>query len=367
MARQLKPNGRLAAYILLLVIGGLVAMVSVNELARVSKTEPVSWANPWAFILLSGCALLVWVSFHLRRRRAATFTFSRVHDLRPARRGWVSRLIALPAVLRIISLALIVCALARPQTFREEQLTVKGIDIMLVLDLSRSMEERDLRRNRLDAGQRTIRNFLTQRKNDRIGLVVFAREAMLQCPLTLDYKTLDAIVSDLAIGDVPEMGTAIGDALGLALGSLRRSDSASKVVILVSDGDSNVASVMNPDEAKDIAVDMGVRVFTILVGSESTAGRGGLRGGLLRRRAHAVNPALLKGIANDTGGLFFRAGDSQALETSFEAIRKNLEKSSVKIVGRTPNRDLFFYFLWAALLFLALEIVLRMTRWRSFP
>ncbi len=362
MSRRLRPPGRLAAYLLLALIGGIAAMVSFSEMTRISKTEPIAWASPWALVLLSGCLLVAWVSFHLRPSRAPSFTFSRVRDLRPARRGWVARLVALPAVLRVVTLGLIALALARPQTFREEKLTVKGIDIMLVLDLSRSMEERDLRRNRLDAGQRTIRNFLTKRENDRIGLVVFAREAMLQCPLTLDYKTLDAIVSDLAIGDVPEMGTAIGDALGLSLGSLRRSDSASKVVILVSDGDSNVASVMTPDEAKDVAVEMGVRVFTILVGSETTSSRG-----FFRRRSHSVNPELLRSIANDTGGLFFRAGDTEELETSFEAIRKTLEKSEVKIVGRTPNRDLFFYFLWAALLLLTIEILMRLTRWRSFP
>jgi len=359
MARA--PRGWLAAYVLLALIGGLAFAVAWSELSQLGRSEPILWANPWAFLLFGGCALVAWIAFHLRVRRAPSFTFSRVRDLVPARRGLVARLTGLPSVLRIVALGLIVCALARPQTYRAEELKVEGIDIMLVLDLSRSMEEKDLRRNRLDAGQRTIRNFLTKREDDRIGLVVFAAEAMLQCPLTLDYKTLDAIVRDLAIGDVPEMGTAIGDALGLALGSLRRSEAASKVVILVSDGDSNVARVLNPSEAKDIAVEMGVRVFTILVGSEER------RRTFLGRRQHAVNPTLLRDIANDTGGLFFRAGDDEALETSFEAIRATLEKSEVRIVGRQPDKDLYFGFLLAALLFLGLEFALRMTRWRTFP
>lgn len=358
----MKYGPRFWAYALLVVLGGVTALVAWSELDRVATVEPVVWRNPWAFVLCGGCLLVVWVHFHLRQVRTPTLRFSRVGDLRPARRGWVSRLAALPSVLRIVALGLIATALARPQTFRQEVLEAEGIDIMLVLDLSRSMEERDLRRNRLDAGQRTIRQFLEHRENDRIGLVVFAAEAMLQCPLTLDYKTLDDIVSDLAIGDVPEMGTAIGDALGLALGSLRRSEAASKVIILVSDGDSNVARVLDPVEAKQIAIDMGVRVFTVLVGSEH--GRGG---GLFSRRQHAVNPALLREIAHDTGGLFFRAGDDAALDNSFEAIRASLEKSEIKIVGTTPDRDLFDWLVYAALGFLALELLLRLTRWRRFP
>jgi Ca-activated chloride channel family protein len=354
---------RLWSYLALGVAGGVTAAVVWSELTRVAMSEPVVWRNPLAFGLLAGCALVVWVHFHLRHLRTPTLRFSRVSDLRPARRGWVSRLAGLPSVFRIVALGLIVAALARPQTFREEIIEVEGIDIMLVLDLSRSMEERDLRRNRLDAGQRTIRQFLERRQNDRIGLVVFATEAMLQCPLTADYKTLDAIVSDLAIGDVPEMGTAIGDALGLALGSLRRSEAASKVVILVSDGDSNVAKVLDPVEAKDIAVEMGVRVFTVLVGAEpDDAG-----GAFFRRRRHAVNPALLRDIAQDTGGLFFRAGDHTELDNSFEAIRSMLEKSNLQIVGTTPDKDLFSWLLFAALSFLGFELLLRLTRWRRFP
>lgn len=353
---------RLWAYLLLLAVGGVVAMVTWSELGRIAAKEPVVWKSPRAFALLAGCVLIVWVHFHLRPLRAATMRFSRVGDLRPARPGWVSRLSALPSVFRVVALGLIVAALARPQTFRKEVLEVEGIDIMLVLDLSRSMEERDLRRNRLDAGQRTIRRFLEGRESDRIGLVVFATEAMLQCPLTVDYKTLDAIVSDVAIGDVPEMGTAIGDALGLALGSLRRSEAASKVVILVSDGDSNVARVLDPIEAKEIATQMGVRVFTVLVGSESDRG-----GGLLRRRQHAVNPDLLRAIAEDTGGVFFRAGDDEELENSFRTIREMLEKSEIRMVGTTPDEELFDWLVYAALGFLGFELLLGLTRWRRFP
>jgi len=349
----------LVPYGLLGVIGGLAALWLWQDVEGIRGIEAVALHHPWALSLLAGALLVLVVTFHLRRRRAPTFLFSRVPDLVATRRGWVARLATLPAVLRVCVLAILAVAVARPQTYRNEEIEIEGIDIMVVLDLSRSMEERDLRRNRLDAGQRTIRAFLKRRKNDRIGLVVFAEEAMLQCPLTHDYKSLDQIVADLRIGDVPDMGTAIGDGLGLALASLRRSDAASKVVILVSDGDSNVDSEMDPYVAKRIAEEMNVRVFTILMGQEAGTGR------RLRSR-HGVNPALLREIAEDTGGIYFNAGDDRALEGSFNAVRATLEKTRHRVTGKTYG-ELFPRFVFVALAFLLLELVLVFTRWRRFP
>jgi Ca-activated chloride channel homolog len=352
----------LVPYLLLAVVGGLVGLAAFALLDRALGHETLEWQNRWALLLLSGCALCAWVAFHLRSRRSAAFRYSRVHDLAPARPGLVARLASLPAVLRISALALVAIALARPQTFKEEVRKVEGVDIMIVFDLSRSMEERDMRPDRVGAGKCTIHNFVARREGDRIGLVVFGREAMLVCPLTLDYRTLDHITAGLAIGDVPEMGTAIGDALGLALASLRRSDARSRVVILVSDGDSNVAEHLHPQEAKELAAEMGVRVFTVLIGSD---GGGGPR--LFGRRQHSVNPQLLQEIARDTGGTFFRAGDDEELAASFEEIRETLEKTAHVVVGRSPDRDLFPLLLAPAMILLLLEIGLGLTRWRRFP
>src|SRR5262249_24032804 len=162
-----------------------------------------------------------------------------------------------------------------------------GIDIMVIFDMSKSMQETDLRLNRLDAGQRVIRNFIARREGDRIGLVVFAREALLQCPLTTDYRSLDQVVADLAIGDLPELGTAIGDGLALAVAQLRRSEARSRIAILISDGDSNVAYQMDPDEATRVAAAMGIRVFTVLVEREDSRGPVGAN-------QYAVNPELLR-------------------------------------------------------------------------
>jgi Ca-activated chloride channel family protein len=345
---------------LLLVVGGTTALAVWGDLDKQKAGEELAWKNPWAFLLLIGCVLVAWVQFHLRTRRSATFFFSRVHDLSIPRPGWTARLAPFPAVCRVCAIGLIAVALARPQTYREEVRTVEGIDIMIVLDLSKSMEEVDLRLNRLDAGQRTIRRFISRRENDRIGLVVFAREALLQCPLTLDYRALDQIVADLMIGDVPELGTAIGDAVGLALAQLRRSEARSKVVILVSDGDSNVAYKMDPEEATKLASKMGVRIFSVLVGREdSRFPMGGTQ--------YAVNPELLRDMARQTGGSYFRADDDAALEQSFEQIRETLEKTELKVVGRTPDKELFHRYLIPAIVFLLLELVMVMTRWRRFP
>lgn len=349
-------------YALLIAIGGGIALWLWAQVDDLRGRDAVELQRPWALLLLAAVPLVVWVGFHLRARRAPTFLFSRVPDLAVARPGLVARLAALPVVLRVVALALVAVALAQPRTFREVDREVEGIDIMFVLDLSRSMEERDLSHNRLDAAQRTIRRFLHRRRHvdsDRIGLVVFAEDAMLQCPLTLDYDSLEQIVADLAIGDVPEMGTAIGDGLGLALASLRRSDARSKVVILLSDGDSNVVNEMDPIEAKDIAVASKIRVFTILMGLEQGRARGFSR--------YAVNPKLLRDIAGDTGGRYFNAGDDRELEQSFREVRSTLEKTRRKVTGRVPNADLFPMFLHPALLLLGLEILLAFTRWRRFP
>jgi Ca-activated chloride channel family protein len=345
------------AYFLLIVLGGSAAVLVWKQLT--SAGDELRWRYPLCFALVAATPLLMWVGFHLRRTRSASFSYSRVHVLSATRRGWIAHMASLPAVLRALAIGFIAVALARPQTYKTEILKIEGIDIMMVLDLSRSMVDTDLKPNRLIAGQCTLHNFLARRQSDRIGLVVFAREAMMQCPLTLDYKTLDDVIADLSIGDVPERGTAIGDALGLALASLRRSDAKSKVIILVSDGDSNQASAMEPEEAKDVAVEMGVRVFTVLMGQEE--------GRFPLSRGYGVNPRLMKEIARETGGLYFNAGDDKELAESFEKIREDLEKTEIKVVGKTEDRELFHFPLIPAAIFLLLEVFLTLTRFRRFP
>jgi Ca-activated chloride channel family protein len=362
---------RLVPYAFVLVIGGLLALALTGDFSTLHRHGAIVLDDRGALLLLAACVLLAWVGFHLHGRRVATFSFSRTVDLARSGQGLFSWLAPLPRALRVCAVGFVAVALARPQTMKKTDIEVEGIDIMLVLDMSKSMEERDLRPDRIDAAQRTIRKFLEGRKSDRIGLVVFARQAMTQCPLTVDYGALDRIVADLQIGDIDPMGTAIGDGLGLALANLRRADAntppdakkSSKVVILLTDGDSNVINEMAPDESKELAKKMHVKVFTVLMGRE--------QGGEpmvdpFGRQPYAVNPALLKRIAADTGGRYFNAGDDAALEAGFEEVRATLEKAKHRQTGKVFT-ELYPRFALAALALLLVELALTLTRLRRFP
>jgi Ca-activated chloride channel homolog len=349
----------LAPYAYVVIVAGAVALGIDATITHDRGT--MTFARRDTLLLLGACALLMWVGFHLARRRSATFSFSRVAELGQTRRGIISWLTPLPRALRVVAVGLIVLALARPQTYAREEIELEGIDIMLVLDMSKSMSERDLRRNRIDAAQRTIRSFL-QRRNDRIGLVIFGKQAMMQCPLTLDTSVLDKMVAALQIGDIDPMGTAIGDAVGLAVAALRRSDAKSKVIILLTDGDSNVVNKMTPDEALAAAKDKGIRIFTMLMGREAV----GPTLDELGQRSYGTNPALLKRMAAESNGRYFHAGDTEALEKGFEEVRATLEKSKRKEVRRVPT-ELFPRFVMPALGLLLLELFLNLTRFRRFP
>ncbi len=317
--------------------------------------ETIEWKSPRAIVLVAGAALIGAVVFHLQRRRAAAMGFSQVALVR--RRGLGSWLADLPGALRVVAVGALAIGLARPETYRVVKHEVDSIDIMLVVDMSKSMEETDMQRDRLDAAQRVIRRFLHKTHNDRIGLVVFGQQAMLECPLTQDTKLLEQIVSDLAIGDVPELGTAIGDGLALGLAQLRRSDAKSKVVILLSDGDTNWVTRFDPDQAARAAKEMGVKVYTLLVGSEASDLFGGM----------SVNPATLRNIASTTGGEFFRAADYESFDRGFQTVRKKLDTTKRTITERVPDKQLFVPFAALAALLIGLELVLANTRLRRFP
>ena len=317
--------------------------------------ELIEWKSPRAIVLVAGAALVGALVFHLHRRRAAAMAFSQVALVK--KRGLASWLADLPGALRVVAIGCIAIALARPETYRIVKHDVDSIDIMLVVDMSKSMEETDMQRDRLDAAQRVMRRFLHRTHNDRVGLVVFGQQAMLQCPLTQDTKLLEQIVSDLAIGDVPELGTAIGDGLALALAQLRRSAAKSKVVILLSDGDTNWVTRFDPDQAANAAKEMGVKVYTLLVGSESSDLFGGM----------SVNPATLRNIAATTGGEFFRAADYESFDRGFQTVRKKLDTTKRTIKERVPDKQLFLPFAVIAAALIGLELLLANTRLRRFP
>ncbi|HEY0990648.1 MAG TPA: VWA domain-containing protein, partial [Kofleriaceae bacterium] len=360
----LRAARALTPWLLVLALGaaGMLLVARMFEAAR--GPEPIVWRSPNAGVLLAAAALIGAISVHLHRRRAAAMAFSQTRLVR--RIGALAWLSDLPAVLRTLAAVAIVVALARPETYRTLRHEIDTIDIMLVVDMSKSMEETDLPRDRLDAAQRVIRRFLRRTTHDRIGLVVFGQQAMLQCPLTLDAKLLEQIVADLAIGDVPELGTAIGDGLALALSQLRDDrrdaspDSApakSKVVILLSDGDSNWVTRFEPDEAARVAKDMGVKVYTVLVGREESDLFGGM----------SVNPATLRSIATLTGGEFFRATDYESFDRGFQTVRSKLDTTKRVEIERVPDKQMFVPLAILALVLLGFDLVLSHTRLRRLP
>ena len=318
------------------------------------------------FVLLPLVAIVV---FHEKLPRQSALLFSRVADARAAGRSVWARLIALPGALRVGALALMVIAAIGPYSTSPDKVDVEGIDIVVALDMSNSMEEADMVPDRLNAAKRVIDDFIRRRRTsqvnrgDRIGMVVFGREAYTYCPLTFDYEVLRNLVRDLRIGFVDGRGTAIGNALGVALNRLRQSDAKSRVVILLTDGDNNSGNI-SPQQAARFARTLGVRVYTILMGQNEAADPFGPRFPLARR--YPVNPKLLEEIATTTGGNPYLATDTAALESRFHAILEELERSKLKdaTIARTP---LYPPFLWAALGLLGLEVVLSVTRLRKLP
>jgi Ca-activated chloride channel family protein len=380
IARALTP------WLLVAGVGGVCALLVARMFEAARGPEAIVWRSPHAVALLAAAGFIGVLAFQLHRRRAAAMAFSQTRLVR--RIGALAWLSDLPSVLRVLAVAAIAVALARPETYRTLRREIDTIDIMLVVDMSKSMEETDLPRDRLDAAQRVIRRFLRRSSHDRIGLVVFGQQAMLQCPLTLDTKVLERIVADLAIGDVPELGTAIGDGLGLALSQLRddrrsqgeagtgegsagegsagepspranpdNAPAKSKVVILLSDGDSNWVTRFEPDEAARVAKDMGVKVYTVLVGREESDLFGGM----------SVNPATLRSIASLTGGEFFRATDYESFDRGFQTVRNKLDKTKRVEIERVPDKQMFVPLAVLALLLLGLDLLLSHTRLRRLP
>jgi len=324
---------------------------------------------PWALLLLLAVPLALWVVLLLRARRTATLAYSSTSVLQRLRRGAVARLASLPGVLRVVAIALLALALARPQTRdRGGRVEVEGIDIVVTLDMSHSMEASDLVPNRLEAAKSVVDAFIARRKSDKIGLVVFGREAFTHCPLTLDYSVLRTMLGELHLGLIDGTATAIGNAVGVALARLRSSDAKSRVIILLTDGDSNSGNV-TPLQAARYAQAMRVKVFTILMGpreGDVPAGRDFFGRPIQLRRSYPVNPQLLQQIADMTSGKAYRATDTRALEQNFQSILNELERSTRREVAAL-FKDAYRPFAALALALLLLEALLRLTRFREFP
>jgi Ca-activated chloride channel family protein len=296
-------------------------------------------------------------------------------------RGWRARLRDAPGVLRGAAIVLAILALGRPQNvLKGENAEERGIDIVIVLDLSGSMQAlmdepsqtpggRVQRLTRLETAKQVILDFIQRRKNDRLGVVVFGKSAYILSPPTLDKTLLASLVSKLTLDVIDGNSTAIGDAVGTAVARLRRSDARSKAIILLTDGDSNSGSIA-PEYAAHLAQTQGVRVYTVQIGNGDLVD---VQDGIdlfgqpvYVKRNFPVNPALLKKIASDTGGESFAATDRGGLEKSMHSILDHLEKTRFEAQAATME-DLFPFLLAPAVLLVALEALVRLVLVRRFP
>jgi Ca-activated chloride channel family protein len=306
----------------------------------------VRFADPYLFALLLLIPLLLFLKGR-RHREMGAAPFSDLQLLAGYRPTWRIRYRWLPTAVRALALALLVVAIARPQTGQAEtELPGQGIDVALVLDTSSSMATNFGEGNRLDVAQRVINDFITGRDEDRLGLVIFREMSLVLSPLTLDYTALTQLVDGVEQVNLPD-GTAIGVGLADALNLLRESRARSRVVVLLTDGENNAGNI-EPLEAAQIADTLGIRLYTI---------------GMLESGGGNVDERALLEMAQLTGGRYFPAENEQALSAIYDSIDR-LETSRVGRPQFGSYNELAVYFLAAALLLLAVELGSQATFWR---
>ena len=282
-------------------------------------------------------------------------------------RSWKNTFQNVPFILRLLALSCVIIALARPQTkFDEQQTEGEGVDIILAIDVSGSMTAQDFTPNRMEAAKKVAEDFVNNRPNDRIGIVIFSGESFTQCPLTTDHYVLINQIEQIRNG-LLEDGTAIGSGLATSVDRLRNSKAKSKVVILLTDGVNN-GGLIDPATATEIAKTFKVKVYTIGVGTDGYAPTpvSTPLGIVMQNEKVAIDEKLLKNIADQTGGKYFRATDNKSLQNIYGEI-DHLEKSKVEITTYHRFTEKFYPFIFAAMALLLIEILLKLTLFKKFP
>ena len=334
------------------------------------------WANPWAFLLfLPLLFLLFWMWW--RKQRASSqpaLTFSSMQKVKNIPLSLKVQFLFLPHTLRYLALIFMVFALARPQEAGVQlRRHVDGVDILFVLDVSESMLIEDMRPlNRLQAAKKTLKEFIESRVSDRMGLVVFSGEAYTRIPLTLDYSLLLETVASQQTSKNIKMGTALGVALGSAVTRLRQSKAKSRVVILLTDGENNSGTI-DPETAVEIAKGYGLRVYTIGIGRDGNTRLPVFRQNPFGKKVKSyipfyskVNEKLLKFIADQTGGKYYRAEKTKNLQAVFNEINA-LEKSSFETNSLISYRELFPPYLLTSLILCLLSWMIEKLFLRKGP
>jgi Ca-activated chloride channel family protein len=324
-------------------------------------------AQPYFLLLLLLLPVILWYFHREQRQRSVVFRISSTEGIKGMPKSWKVQWRPILNVLRSIAFVAFVIALARPQkTNVSESIDSEGIDIVLSMDISGSMMAEDFKPNRLDAAKENAMKFIDARPTDRIGLVIFSGESFTQCPITIDHNVLKEQISQIKNGMLQD-GTAIGDGLATAVNRLRDSKGKSKVIILMTDGINNLGKV-GPELALEIAKAYHIRVYTIGIGTIGQALTPiptpfGVKKELVPVQ---IDEPLLKKIATETGGQYFRATGNSKLESIYQSIDK-LEKTSVQVNAYKHYAELFFWFAFTGVVALVLEIILSLTIFRRLP
>lgn len=327
----------------------------------------VSFANPWVLYFLLLLPALFYYWWKKREQLTPNLTFSTLNMFGDVPKSLREKLVHLPIYLRLIALALLIVALARPQTFSSgENIYTEGIDIAMVLDISGSMLAEDFKPNRLEAAKKVIDDFIKGRTTDKIGLVVFSGESFTQCPLTIDYSVLRNLLKDIYSGMIQD-GTAIGNAIANGVNRLKDSKAKSKVMILLTDGVNNAGEI-DPITAAQIAQKFGIRIYTVGVGTMGEAPYPFQTpfGKRYQMVPVEIDESLLKQISNITGGKYFRATNNRKLVEIYEEIDR-LEKTRVEVTSYRHAKELYFNWAFAGFLLLLIEFGLSRTYLRRLP
>lgn len=332
----------------------------------------MTFANiEYLFLLLLLIPYIFWYLLK-RKKTEPTLQMSDTFAYQFAHKSWRIRMMHLPFILRLITFVMIVIVLARPQTTNSWKNThTEGIDIMLAMDVSTSMLAQDLQPNRIEAAKQVASEFISGRPNDNIGLTIFAGEAFTQCPMTTDHAALlnlfQGVRTDIAQRGLIDDGTALGMGLANAVSRLKDSKAKSKVVILLTDGSNNMGDI-SPMTAAEIAKSLGIRVYTIGVGTNGMAPYPMPVGGSIQmvKVPVEIDTRTLSGIASTTDGNFYRATNTSELHKIYKDIDQ-LEKTKFNVKKFSKRYESYQIFAAIAILSLLLEILLRITILRRLP
>jgi len=329
--------------------------------------QHIEFAYPWVLGALLLMPIFIYEYIRRNKRQLASMLVTTTHFVKGTP-GFRTGLRHLSFILRCLAIICLIIALARPrEKFIETRNEGEGIDIMLCFDISGSMTEKDFTPDRLEASKQVAMSFVSARPGDEIGIVIFSNLSFTLCPLTADHDAVLSQIQNIESGYLQDEGTAIGSGLATSVDRLRNSKTKTKIIILLTDG-VDFGGTIPPDMALQMAKYYGIKVYTIGVGSEKEVDEvvDSPLGPVVQHKTLQFNEALLKKLADETGGQYFHATDNNALQKIYASINQ-LEKSRIQVTSYHRYVDKFFPLLVAALGYLLLEVILRYTLFRKFP